>query len=874
MPDSRTADPTVIAEFLRLLHREGDCFEVRAPKSSERAGRSYLATWAGYYNDIDIAAAQIAELDDERAAPAIYVTLNPVNPALLARHNNHMQFNARDLTKAGDVVGRRTLLLDFDPARPSAISSTYDEWMAALELAATVRDALSDVGWPDPVFGSSGNGAHLLYRVDLDPGSDLIGRLLAELSTRYSTETVTVDSGVHDANRITKVLGTMSRKGDELLDVAPAEQRPHRRAEIVDAPDHLAPVAPELLEAAATAAAASARAVSTATSGRNVEASELEQWREVLSSHGVEVKSIKRGDGATLLLLDRCVVNPTIESTNESDIAIIVGDDGNCGYKNFHERGAHYTIADVRSKLESSGIVASGFVDGELDEDASQADKMVAIGRKADLFHSTAGADPEAFAATQIAGHRETWPVRSRHFRLWLLRRFWETYRKAPNKEAVNSALNTLEAMALFKGDARVTALRVHECAGSIVIDLCDKNWQAIRITAAGWEPVRQEELDFHFVRRRGMEPLPIPQAGGSIDELREFLNLPDDATWMLTVAFIVMAFSGQGPYPVLAITGEQGSAKSTLARIVRATIDPNESELRSPPREERDLVIAARNSRVLAFDNLSGLKPELADAICRMSTGAGFGTRELYTDDEEVLFSVQRPVMINGIDDLATRSDLADRSLFLHLARIESDARVTERSLWQAFRATRPSILGAIFDAVSCALRNRSRVELETLPRMADFATFIVAACSALGWDPAHFLTAYEENRQESFRNAIESTAIGPAVLKFIADRGSWAGTAQDLLKAISMPSYVLMRPHGERGWPMAPRGMGGALRRIAPALRSLGYTVRFTRKGSGASTRRLIELACPPDANADETIETVETVGRGGGEGCSHGR
>ena len=544
----------------------------------------------------------------------------------------------------------------------------------------------------------------------------------------------------------------MARKGDELLDVAESEKRPHRRSEVFASPPQLSPVSDALLEAVAAPSGSRAKPSTTSVSPSGSATSpNVEQWLEMLESHGTGVKGTSRRGDKTLIFLEQCVVDPTIDSTGASDSAIFVGDDGSLGYSNFHERGRHYKISDVLHKLDPGGMDIGAEAKEKRDKTASQADKLVALGRAADLFRSSASAEPEAFGAIAFDDRQETWSVRSTRFKRWLNQRYFETHAKSPNKEAIASAINTLEAVALYGESSRDTAIRVYETGDTIYVDLCDEQWRAVRVTGDGWEVVDHRDLEFHFVRRRGMEPLPCPESGGSVDDLRDFVNVPDDATWLLVVAFVVMSFSGRGPYPVLAITGEQGSAKSTLCRIIRALVDPNLCELRAPPKDERDLVIAARNSRLLAFDNLSGLKNELADAICRMSTGSGFGTRELYTDDEEVLFSVQRPVMINGIDDLATRADLADRSLFIHLMRIENDQRVTERSLWENFLAQRPLILGAILDAVSTALRNRAGVAIPVLPRMADFAIFIVAACESLGWHPDEFMTTYHENRQES---------------------------------------------------------------------------------------------------------------------------
>src|SRR5207247_939244 len=155
---------------------------------------------------------------------------------------------------------------------------------------------------------------------------------------------------------------------------------------------------------------------------------------------------------------------------------------------------------------------------------------------------------------------------------------------------------------------------------------------------------------------------------GGQLSELRQFINVKDDDDWKLLVAFLTAALRPKGPYPVLVLHGEQGSAKSTTARVLRAMVDPNSSPLRSEPRDGRDLMIAANNACLVCFDNLSRIPRWLSDCICRLATGGGFSTRALYTNEEEALFDAQRPVIITGIEELASRGDLLERSIILYL--------------------------------------------------------------------------------------------------------------------------------------------------------------------------------------------------------------
>src|SRR5262249_40528550 len=223
------------------------------------------------------------------------------------------------------------------------------------------------------------------------------------------------------------------------------------------------------------------------------------------------------------------------------------------------------------------------------------------------------------------------------------------------------------------------------------------------------------ENPPVYFRRSNGMKPLPEPVAGGSLnDDLKPLLNVRADSEFVLNVAWLLAALRPSGPYPLLALTGEQGSAKTMRANLLRASVDPNSVPLRALPRSEHDVFIAARNSHVLAYDNASGLPDWLSDTFCRLATGGGFATRELYTDQDEVLFGSKRPIILNGIDDIATRPDLADRSIVQTLAAISEERRKLETELWADFERRRPRILGALLDAVSHGLKTLPDVVLD----------------------------------------------------------------------------------------------------------------------------------------------------------------
>ena len=326
------------------------------------------------------------------------------------------------------------------------------------------------------------------------------------------------------------------------------------------------------------------------------------------------------------------------------------------------------------------------------------------------------------------------------------------------------------------------------------------------------------------------MKPMPIPVSGGSVATLRSFLNVQTDEDFVLVVAWTLAVLRNIGPYPVIVLSGEQGSAKSTFSAILRALLDPNTAPLRALPREDRDLFIAASNGHVLAFDNVSGLPPWISDTLCRLATGGGFAVRQLYSDQDEVLFDAARPVILNGIEDIVTRPDLADRAVFLTLEPIPEDRRRPEQELWAAFEAERPRILGVLLDAVAKGLAELPATRLDKLPRMADFALWAIACETAL-WPSGTFWSAYRGNRDEAVDGVIDADPIAAAVRALMQARTEWTGTASDLLGALA--EMAGERIAKAKTWPDTPRALAGRLRRAATFLRKAAIDIGFKREG-----------------------------------------
>ncbi|PCJ91190.1 MAG: hypothetical protein COA50_16820 [Flavobacteriaceae bacterium] len=448
-----------------------------------------------------------------------------------------------------------------------------------------------------------------------------------------------------------------------------------------------------------------------------------------------------------------------------------------------------------------------------------------------ELWHTSGR---EAYATLNIGGHFENWPISSTAFRDFLSYHHFRAEGKMLPQSALDDKRRTLIGEALFAGEEHKVFNRIGEQGRNIYLDLGGNDWKAVAIDAAGWQVIDRPPVRFQRSRSMDALPTPIPDTG-DVELLRPFLNVANETDFKMLIAWLLGCFHPRGPYPILILTGEQGSAKSTTARVLRSLIDPANPMGRSSPQTEQDLVIAAKHNHVLAFDNLSNIKSAIADALCRISTGGGFGTRKLHTDSEEVLFDATRPCSLNGIPDLASRPDLADRSIIVTLPVICNTARQTEAEFWKAFNKAAPQILAGLLDAVSVAIGGIGSVRLPEAPRMADFAKWVTAAEPALGWTHGAFMESYAANRQSVEDAAIEGNPFAEAILTLITDRGPWNGTATELLQTLRAHNQLMADdPHS---LPRQANKLTSELRRVQPLLRSRGLTVTFERQGKTGS-------------------------------------
>lgn len=325
-------DADEITRALDLFFEQGGVTEVRMLDTE-------WGTVSGYFDNVAAIVRVAAEYSGR--VPGVYITLNRVRPDLLARSTNRVKTHAKTTTSDADITRDSWFLIDADPARPKGISATDAEHELALKKGAEIKAFLKSKGWPWPVLADSGNGAHVVYQIDLpndDASRELLKRCLEALDFYFTDKQVQIDRTVFKAAQIFKLYGTRSCKGDNGL------ERPHRLARIIEVPDEIIIVSREQLEQMAAMLPEPPKAESK--SHGSYKPLEIEKW---MADHGISIKRTKPWQGGTVYELNEC---PVKSEHNRGESRIIQFQNGALSFGCFHNACADYDWHALRDMIE------------------------------------------------------------------------------------------------------------------------------------------------------------------------------------------------------------------------------------------------------------------------------------------------------------------------------------------------------------------------------------------------------------------------------------------------------------------------------------------------------------------------------------------
>jgi len=375
-------------------------------------------------------------------------------------------------------------------------------------------------------------------------------------------------------------------------------------------------------------------------------------------------------------------------------------------------------------------------------------------------------------------------PINSRDFELWLNGVFYKQAKKPISKEGLKQVVAVTSAKALYDSPQPTKlSTRTAEHDGSFWYDLTNPDWQSLKISQDNWEIVDNPPIIFARYRHQKHQATPIK--GGNIKKILDYVNI--SGYDILFLCWLVSCFVPDIPHAMPILYGEKGVAKSTTSSLLKSLIDPSALDTLTLQNDQRTLAVILQNHWFLPFDNVSSIHEDISDTLCRAITGGGIQQRKLHTNTEDTIFTFQRCLAINGINNVATRSDLLDRAILIELARIPDASRRELSEIQSNFDADKPGILGGIFDTLAKAKAIHPTVQLQNLPRMADFAKWGYAIGEALGDGLGQvFLNEYESNRLQQNEEIINNDPVLTLVVEFMRDRDEWHGLHSELYKKL----------------------------------------------------------------------------------------
>jgi len=445
-----------------------------------------------------------------------------------------------------------------------------------------------------------------------------------------------------------------------------------------------------------------------------------------------------------------------------------------------------------------------------------------------ELFFDAEG--DKSYLTLAINDAQQVLQIGSSSFCQWLSYSYFEAtklgndFGRSVSDSAIKQACTTLSGIARNAGKRQRVHLRVAQYDQKHYLFIGDERQSVIEVTATGWQI--KNDMSVKFWQPPAMKALPIPERGGNIDDLWQFINIPVAAR-PLVLAWLLESFRESSPKPILSLVGIQGSAKSSTQNKLRELIDNSAANLRAAPKCIEDLYVGAASNWVVSFENISTLSRAFQDALCTFATGAGASGRKLYSNAEEHIISYKRPVMINGIPMVITAQDLTDRVICLELPAI--DHYLEEAELNARWEQAKPKIFGALVDLFVKTLAQLPKVKLHKPPRMADFTSLGEAMMQAQGYAAGTFQLLYETNRQTSTDNALEASSVAQAVQDLVYDQKGdkpqfFYGTYKTLLNRLG----AYRKDNDD--WPRSAKALADELRRQLPALKSIGIDVILT--------------------------------------------
>ena len=444
--------------------------------------------------------------------------------------------------------------------------------------------------------------------------------------------------------------------------------------------------------------------------------------------------------------------------------------------------------------------------------------------------------DSDNKAWAEIIAMKRNVPIKGKYFKAWISTELRRMFKVVPNPNIINSIVEAVEADAIYRGEKRIFHPRITKVEDKIWYDIGGDSGKAVKIDKDGWKVVDDGLPLFRQTNNAVAQVIPSNE-GGNVKLLLDFINIKDEREQVLFLVTLITCFIPEIEHPCMVFHGSKGAAKTTAIEMLKRIVDPSTGRPSTLPRNIDDFALQASKNYLLTYDNLTKITPTQSDLLCQVVTGGSITKRELYTDNELITTNFQGCVALNGIDLVATRADLLDRSVVFMLERIEEENRKSKQELEAKFKEVLPEILSGIFDVVSKAINIHGTISFRALPRMADFCKWGVSVTSALGYNMSEFQAAYRENICKNQKSAIENNllAISICILMEKIQKGEeWQGLASDLYKKLEL---ILMGENYRLNstFPSAPNKLLAKINEVRSDLEGEGIHIEEKRNSSG---------------------------------------
>ena len=848
VPPFPQADMDMIRRTVEVYQDSGDIFEIRTiPGQGGRNMHSFVRT------DDEGIQALIADLKQQNLTEIpLYMTLQHITQDIEKIQNIHsiVQSKGNDCIKDADIDSYRFIHIDCDPERQTNTQATDEESILAKDKVDAIQEFLTEKGWAEPIKAFSGNGYTLDYYVDfpaVPENKNQVKKFLEVLSRQFSDEHVKVDTTVHNPARIIKLYGCVSCKGEHTAD------RPYRVTKLLHVPETKELVTLEQIQTIITEldAKTTENRKPKSNSSKNkrnlAKIADIPAWLDYYNLDYERKEGECDGKPCVKYILRECPCN---EHETPGDSALLQFSNGNTAFHCFHDHCQGYTISDMLEKYPLAG----------------QLPLLQGDDKKIKIYNAVISG-----CQLIVAQNNQHYVLTPDEHLLRLDTELLDEYITATaQKQGELISQNMVATIksniaSLYRNHAQRAdvATRIAFKDGRLYYALSEE--KVLCVTENDIKECKQSDSDLYFYYGDAYQTQCEPDLKVPASELpklvKETFNVSDE--FLLTfLAQLVCFFIPIINTPILVLSGGMGTSKSVTSRKIKQLVEPAIVDIQTMPEKEDGVYAALSGSYLVCFDNIDKIGSRYSDLFCIACTGGYTTKRKLFTDNTQVQIQLHTKIILNGIGDVVTKGDLAERTNIIYLDAISQ--RKTEKQVWEEFNESKPKLLGAIFNCIKDGLRDVGEMEttIKKLPRMADFCVYGAAFIKAMGLKWEDFVKQYTSSTNGLISEQAQLDDFVILIHTFLNEnKNYWSGQAKNLLPALKVMAdkkHLVMEQ-------FTPSTLSRKLNQMQVSLQAVG--IKVTAKHSTQRTIILEQEAdtpipSTPEENAKKLLDSLEDV------------